>query len=236
MPAPAVTPAWRRALPGGATVACTGRAEGDFAAEDAEGRQCTLVDLPWSRPVQVHGATVVVVEHPGQGCGVEADALVSRRDDVALAVLTADCAPIGLSSPEGVIGVAHAGWRGLVAGVVEATVASMRDLGATTVHAVVGPAIHAECYEFSPPDLDAAVAAAGADLRGRDRAGRPAMDLPAGVAAALRRAGATLGAVSEVCTACSSDHWSWRARGDRARQATVVWRAMTSATPMGGVS
>lgn len=207
---------------------CTGRAEGDFAAADLDAvaaRQQRIVGRPWSRPRQVHGVAVVDVRAPGDGNGVDADAAVTRRDDVALAVLTADCAPVALSSPDGVIGVAHAGWRGLVAGVLEATVDAMADLGATDIHAVVGPCIRPSCYTFSSADLDAAVALGGAELRGVDRNGAPALDLPGGVLAALRRSGVSVDAVAGTCTACSPAHWSWRARRDQARQATVVWRA-----------
>ena len=224
--APRTTERWSRRLVGGARVACTGRPDGDFAAGDPQvlcARQARIVDRPWSRPVQVHGARVVEVRAPGDGCGVEADALVTRRADTAVAVLTADCAPVALASPEGVIGVAHAGWRGLVAGVIGATVDAMSDLGATAIHAVVGPCIHVECYQFSPPDLDAAVALGGEALRGRDAAGHPALDLPAGVRAALDRAGVTLDDVAPACTACAPGYWSWRAGADRSRQATVVW-------------
>src|SRR5674476_1670641 len=64
----------------------------------------------------------------------------------ALCVLTADCAAIALASAEGVCSAVHAGWRGLVAGVVEAAVTAMRDLGASDVTASLGPCIHAPCY------------------------------------------------------------------------------------------
>lgn len=219
---------WSRSLPAGATVCCTARADGDLGDRDPgalSARRAVIVDRPWTALRQVHGAGVVVVQEAGDGVGVEADAAVSAHGDVALAVLTADCAPVALASPEGVIGVAHAGWRGLVAGVIGATVDAMVALGAGEIHAVVGPCIHPSCYSFPASDLDAAVAAGGAALRGTDRLGGPALDLPAGVITALRRAGAVVDAESGICTACSPDHWSWRARRDTARQATVIWRS-----------
>jgi len=184
-----------------------------------------VVALPWTWLRQVHGARVVRVELPGQGAGAEADAAVTTESGVALAVLTADCAPIALASPEGVIGVAHAGWRGLLAGVVEETVTVMRQLGATRVVAARGPCIHAECYEFGADDLDLIAARLGDGVRGRSRGGETALDLPAAVDAALRQCDAELVATVDSCTACSSEYWSWRARQDRHRQASVVWRA-----------
>ena len=79
-------------------------------------RQRLLADAPWTWLRQVHGHRVVVVEHPGDCRAEEADAAVTACAGAALVVLTADCAPVGLASPEGIVGVVHAGWRGLMAG------------------------------------------------------------------------------------------------------------------------
>jgi copper oxidase (laccase) domain-containing protein len=149
---------------------------------------------------------------------------VSAVPGVALAVLTADCAPVAFASPEGVIGVAHAGWRGLIAGVVGATVSAMRRLGATSIVASIGPCIHSECYAFGPADLDAMASVFGPTVRSVTSDGRVALDVPTTVRVAVERAGALLVADAGVCTACSNQHWSWRARQDRHRQATVAWR------------
>jgi hypothetical protein len=207
---------------------CGSRADGDFADPEralAQGARGALADVPWTWLRQVHGSAVVVVERPGANRGQEADAAVTCCTDAGLAVLTADCGPVGLSSPEGVTGVLHAGWRGLMAGVVGATVEAMRALGATGIHAGLGPCIRPHAYRFSAGDLAAVVSVFGPAVRSLDAGGYPALDLPAAVAVALERAGATLVAKAGICTHCSGDHWSWRARRDEGRQATVVWRA-----------
>jgi copper oxidase (laccase) domain-containing protein len=139
-------------------------------------------------------------------------------------VLTADCAPVAMASPEGVIGVAHAGWRGVTAGVIEATVAEMEALGATAIEAAIGPCIHAECYEFGDRDLDDVASRLGDTVRATSATGAPTLDLPAAVRVALARAGVEAVDDAGVCTACSGDHFSWRARQETGRQATVVWR------------
>ena len=187
-------------------------------------RRQQVVAGQWSWLTQVHGAAVAVVESPGGAAGCPADALVSAAPGVVLAIVTADCAPVAFASPEGVIGVAHAGWRGLVTGVIEEAVAAMRRLGARSVVAALGPCIHHECYAFGPDDLDAVVAHFDPTVRAETSHGEPALDIPAAVRMALGRAGADLVADAGVCTACSADHWSWRARQDRERQATVVWQ------------
>jgi YfiH family protein len=191
---------------------------------DVAARRRAVVDLPWTWLHQVHGAGVVRVSTPGEHAGTKADAAVTAEAGCALAVLTADCAPVALASTEGVIGVAHAGWRGAGAGVLEATVAAMRELGATDVKAVIGPCIHAECYEFGAAELDQLAGRLGDAVRAATTEGRLALDLPAAVRSALQRAGVETIDDVDVCTACSADHYSWRARNESARQATVVWR------------
>jgi YfiH family protein len=214
---------------GPAMVCFTGRDEGDMAittdfGPDADERQRAVVDRPWTVLRQIHGADVAVVDEPGGASGEDGDAAVSKAPGVALAILTADCAPIAFASPEGVIGVAHAGWRGLVAGVIEETVAAMRTLGATSVYAALGPCIHAECYAFGTADLDEVAGRYGEVVRAETSRQEPALDLAQAVRVALQAAGAKLQWDADICTACSSDHWSWRARRDQQRQATVVWR------------
>ncbi len=216
-------------LGSGAQLRWTNRADGDLVDPSGtdpvvEARRRAVVDRPWTWLRQVHGCNVVRVARPGEAAGAEADGAVSRAPGAALAVLTADCAPVALVSPEGVIGVAHAGWRGLLAGVVEAAVGGMRQLGATDVAAALGPCIHAECYPFGRADLDRVADRLGPGVRATSNDGGPALDLPAAVRASLERAGARLVLRRGVCTACSPAHWSWRGGRDTERQATVVWR------------
>jgi len=216
---------WAVSLTGGGEMLCAGRHSGDFSDPALTGPASRrLVDLPWTWLQQVHGADVVVVKEPGACSGEEADAAITACAGAALAVFTADCAPVGLASPEGVIGAIHAGWRGLVLGVVGAAVAAMRSLGAGDVVAAIGPCIKPHAYGFSRADLERVAALLGRGVLAVDSTGRPALDLPAAVRAALSQSGARTLASADACTHCSANHWSWRARGDRQRQANVVWR------------
>ena len=95
---------------------------------------------------QVHGARVVAVEGPPDE-GVEADAMVTRERDLALAVLVADCVPIALADETGLVGVVHAGWRGLAAGVVAA---ALEQFDVASTHAYVGPRISGARYQVGP--------------------------------------------------------------------------------------
>ena len=193
-------------------------------APEIEARRRAVVDAPWTWLRQVHGDTVVTVTSPGAGAGTTADAAVTDAPRSVLAVLAADCAPVALVSPEGVVAAVHAGWRGLVAGVLERAVNGARLLGATELRAVLGPCIHPECYEFGAADLDSVAAQYGDSVRSVTADGQPALDVPAAVRAALRGAGVADVDDVDVCTACSDDYFSWRARCELARQALVVWR------------
>jgi copper oxidase (laccase) domain-containing protein len=108
--------------------------------------------------------------------------------------------------------------------VVERTVDAMRGLGATEITAAVGPCIRPGCYAFGADDLDAVAGRLGERVRARTADGSPALDLPAAVRAALDRSGVVAVDDAGVCTACSPGHFSHRARGERERQAVVVWR------------
>jgi len=189
-----------------------------------ERRRRAAADVPWTLLRQVHGPRAIVVEEPGGATGEPADAAVTAESGAALAVLTADCAPVALGSPEGILGVVHAGWRGTRAGVVEAAVTAMRRLGATRVEAVLGPCIHACCYSFGDDDLAGMASRYGEAVRSTDRSGAPALDLPAAVRIALHNAGAKVVGDASVCTGCSPSYWSWRAAKTPRRQATVVWK------------
>ena len=105
---------------------------------------------------QVHSARALAVTGP-LSIRPEADALVTATPGVLLAVLTADCQPVLFADAEaGVIGAAHAGWRGAVDGVLEATVEAMEGVGAkrSRISAVIGPTISQAAYEVGPEFLD----------------------------------------------------------------------------------
>jgi YfiH family protein len=136
---------------------------------------------------QVHGAEVAVVDAVWEtGQGPRADAMVTRLPGVGLGVITADCAPVLFAGP-GVVGAAHAGWRGALAGVLEATAAAMGG----SVTAVVGPCIGPRSYEVGADLREAVIARDTADSRffAANRPGHWLFDLPGYCAARLRRAG-----------------------------------------------
>jgi YfiH family protein len=134
---------------------------------------------------QIHSPNVVRVDEPWVAQqSPRADAMVSDRPGVMLGILAADCAPVLLADPEArVIGAAHAGWRGALGGVVEATVAAMEKLGAQRLHivAAIGPCIAQASYEvsedFAPPFLQQDKDNARFFAPGK-RAGKLQFDLP----------------------------------------------------------
>lgn len=152
---------------------------------------------------QIHSADVIVADDPWPPARApQADGIVASRPGIALGVLTADCAPVLLADAEaGVIGAAHAGWRGAVGGILEATARAMEKLGArlSSTVAVVGPCIHQPSYEVGADLRDAVLAAEGngGDLfQAGVRAGKFQFDLPGFIVRRLRRL--ALGAVACV--------------------------------------
>ncbi len=163
---------------------------------------------------QVHGIEVVAVDTPWQpGAGPRADAMVTRQAGLALGIITADCAPVLFADAEaGVIGAAHAGWRGAVAGVLEATIAAMLALGARTgrIVAAVGPCIGQNSYEVAADLRDAVLARARDDARffaDGAREARWQFDLPGYCAARLDAAGVGEVSVTGVDTLTEADRF-----------------------------
>lgn len=180
-----------------------------------------------SRPVfahQVHGAGVRQVDlsgPPPPGPDARLDAQVARRPTggavarLGLGVLAADCLPVLFADPvAGVLGVAHAGRRGLAGGVLEAAVAAMVAAGAHAgdLRAVVGPGICGACYEV-PEALQAEVAAAVPATACRTSAGTPGLDLPAGARGVLSGLGVGSVTVLDWCTATDDRFFSYRGAG-----------------------
>ena len=116
---------------------------------------------------QVHSDKVVTVETPFE-TPPEADALVTATPNLGLSILTADCQPVLFADPEArVIGAAHAGWKGALGGILEATLDAMEALGANRANttAVIGPSISQRAYEVGPEFLDTFEAEDSAALR-----------------------------------------------------------------------
>ena len=173
----------------------------------------------WMR--QVHGVDVHVATGPTGPEPPVADAAVTATRGLALAVVTADCAPIALACDDAV-GVVHAGHPGLEHGVIPAAVEQLRAIGSGPVRAYLGACIRPARYEFGAADLARIVARLGPEVEGRTHDGRPALDIPAAVRAALRDAGVDELVDSGACTASSDELFSYRRDGVTGRQATIV--------------
>jgi|SRR6056297_4185261 len=172
---------------------------------------------------QVHSADVATVDGPLGARKPKADAMVTDTPGLALGVLTADCQPVLFADPEaGVVGAAHAGWRGALDGVLEATVEAMIDLGADreNITAVIGPSISQRAYEVGPEFLEAFLDddpqfarffANGAD-------GRYQFDLPGFGLHKLRTAGVDA-EWTRHCTYSNADRFYSYRRSTHAREA-----------------
>jgi len=170
---------------------------------------------------QVHGAEVSEVRASSSSATTPtADALFTREPGLALVVLTADCIPLLLSSPTAIAAV-HVGRKGLVAGVLDSTLARFADSGidGAEITAELGVGICGDCYEV---DLETYREVTRAHPATATDENRHHLDLTAGLLAALNRAGVRT-RTSEDCTMHSPGYFSYRRDGVTGRQAGVIW-------------
>ncbi|MEM7048723.1 MAG: polyphenol oxidase family protein [Acidobacteriota bacterium] len=172
---------------------------------------------------QIHSAEVLSARPGNAGRG---DALHSDHRGLALSVVTADCVPILLAS-ESRLAAIHAGWRGIVQGVVPAGVeALVGRVGGTGLRAWVGPAIGSCCYEVDEDVAEQVVSASDSGVLAQGPRGKPHVDLPWAVLWQLREAGVEEIRPVPLCTRCEVDWlWSYRREGAGAgRNHAVIWR------------
>jgi YfiH family protein len=233
-------------LPGGAHALFTSCAHGNLSTQTGEehehgraarDRLCEELSLDWlcaSR--QVHGSAVQRVREiagsGGDSVAIDADGHVTALAGVGVMVLTADCLPVALGAQTtgggAVVAMAHAGWRGLAAGVLEEAVRALYELGATgPMEAVVGPCAGVCCYEVGEE-----VHAAFAGQVGPGRAAstpdeyRQGQNIDLRAIACDKLLAARVASVShaEVCTICDERFFSHRRQGKAAgRQAGIAW-------------
>jgi YfiH family protein len=164
---------------------------------------------------QVHGGEVDVVEERHSTGRPDADGIVTSQAGVVLMVRAADCVPVLLADGDAaVIGAAHCGRPGLAAEVVPATVRKMRDRGARSITAWIGPHVCGGCYEV-PEGMQAEIGAAVPASVATTTWGTPSLDLGAGVRAQLMAEGVSVHDVSR-CTRESADLYSYRRDAERA--------------------
>lgn len=161
-----------------------------------------------ARAIQVHGADVLAVEWDTEADRARADALTTGEPDRWLGVVTADCVPVLVASVDGRrVAAVHAGWRGLVAGVIGRALAA---LGSLELAAAIGPCLSLARFEVGPEVADAFVAADLEAAVHRDRGPRPHVDLRAAASLQLERAGVRRLDASTRCTWDDGELWSYR--------------------------
>ena len=171
---------------------------------------------------QCHGTEVLLVDGPWpQDQAPAADGVVTTTPGLALAVLVADCVPVLLADPRaGVVAAVHAGRPGMTGGIVDRAVTVMREAGAGTITATVGPSVCGRCYEVPEPMREAATAVAP-EACAVSWTGTPAIDVGAAVVAQLRANDVAVHWVPG-CTRESDELYSYRRDGRTGRLAGVV--------------
>ncbi len=218
-----------------------GPGSGDARDKVIENRRRALASLTPSPDAsvltmyQIHSAEVAIVRESWEiGNAPRADAMVTNLRGLALGILTADCAPVLLADTEaGVIGAAHAGWKGALAGVVESAIAGMERLGARRqrIASAIGPCISQANYEVGPDLRGQFVAADRGNADFFIESSRPdrwQLDLAGYIVHRLMRAGIeSIERISACTYAQDSDFFSFRRathrrEGDYGRQLSAI--------------
>ena len=191
-----------------------------------ERRRQAVLTGQWTQLAQWHSADVVEVCSPGEHDGAPGDVIVTTAPSAVLGIWTGDCAPIVLAAADGSrLVAAHAGWRGLVRGVLREAVHALGDVRGATV--ALGPMIGACCYEFSVEERDAVADALGIPtemISGSTTWGTPALDMDAAVCAGLTALGINTDVAIRLggCTGCCTELFSHRMRRDPERFVTAA--------------
>jgi YfiH family protein len=188
-----------------ATVGDDDRAVNENRGRVAAALGFEIADLVLAK--QVHGCGVLEAGPSSSGVIGEADVLVSKEPGKVIGILTADCVPVVLRGDRAVA-IAHAGWRGLVAGAIEEAIAQL----GTVTKAWVGPSIHACCYEVGPEVSDAF------REHGLPVADDTHVDPGRAAVVALHNAGISDVEATTACTSCGEGFFSYRRDGVTGRQ------------------
>lgn len=203
-----------RAVPGAVfSTAEDGDLRSDLSARASFSARAGIPEQ-WATVRQVHGAEIVRVEQSGDAG--EADAVFTTIRFLPLAVFTADCFPVALMGPRAV-GMAHAGWRGAAAGVVEGLRAAMSAAGVAPERACIGPGIGPCCFE-----VGSEVALEFPTHQSHTTWGTQSVDLTGAIRDALH--GLEIWQSGD-CTRCGRGYFSHRRNGTAARMAGVTWLA-----------
>lgn len=192
---------------------------GDVESDVAQNR---LIADKYFTPVQymnqVHGDRIAIIEEQSDEAPT-ADALVTGIPGITLAVMVADCIPLLLISKE-VVGAVHVGRKGLMNSIAPITIELMRDMGATSIQAVMGPSICGQCYEVSA-DIYNEVVAVHPASRSATPTGTFALDLPAALRNVLEAESVSV--VNEFsCTVEDTELFSYRRDGVTGRQVGLI--------------
>jgi polyphenol oxidase len=207
-----------RARRGDVEVRFTGRGPAG-EREDVLGRiEAGPPPVAWAK--QIHSAVAL----PAQSgrCG-EGDAVYGEAPGLALSVVTADCVPVLLAGPGGRLAAVHAGWRGIVSGVIPETLKAAG--GGSGWTAWIGPSIGPCCYEVGEEVAEPVAAASGPEVV--IAGGKPHLDLVAAARRQLESAGVAEVHSVAACTRCDSERlYSYRREGKAAgRNIAFIWRA-----------
>ena len=179
----------------------------------------------WSYLTQVHGVQILEVTDDDVIRGDDGDALVTVLEKSVLTVQVADCVPISLISEGGAISIVHAGWRGLLKGVLDEASNKLSATKPGKQMAVIGPHIGPCCYEFGREGLDQFIEKFGISVEASTKINSNSLNLSAVVERICDEKGIEVISKDSSCTSCLADnkYWSFRFNSTELRQCLFAW-------------
>ncbi|MES1242885.1 MAG: polyphenol oxidase family protein [Acidobacteriota bacterium] len=211
-----------KARRGDVEIRFTGRGPAGERQEVLQRIEDTAPPVAWAK--QIHSAIALPAQ--AGGCG-EGDAVYGNEPNLAMSVVTADCVPVLLAGPDGELAAVHAGWKGIVGGVIAETWRAIGGVGGGPGWAAwIGPAIGPCCYEVGEDVAERIAAASGPEVVVPGPGSRPHADLPAAVRRQLAEAGVTEIHTIPACTRCETERlYSYRRQGKGGgRNIAFIWR------------
>tara|TARA_B100000131_G_scaffold128933_1_gene125786 strand:+ start:13 stop:702 length:690 start_codon:yes stop_codon:yes gene_type:complete len=223
---------FRKNLLDGAYIEClvSEIGDGDFSTSQLdkallEKNRLRLSNNEWNWLSQEHGTGIVQLEAEERSLGSQGDAMITSSPGKVISVTVADCMPVLLIGESGTIALIHLGWRGIINGLLDLTVESMKKISHETITSVLGPCIKSCCYEFGQKEIGRFCEKFGKGAEATTLDGRPSIDLKYCVKKSLETKSIKIEHDEAVCTKCDPRHWSFREDSTNKRQVMIAFKS-----------
>ena len=222
---------FRKNLLDGSSIDCllSEREDGDFSTGQLdkallEKNRLRLSNNEWNWLSQEHGTGIILLEDGERSLGSKGDAIITSSLGKVISVTVADCMPVLLMSESGTFALIHLGWRGIINGLLNLAIESMKKISHGEITSVLGPCIKSCCYEFGKMEIGRFCEKFGEEAEASTSDGRSSIDLKYCVKKGLEKESIKIEHDEAVCTKCDPRHWSFREDSTKKRQVMIAFK------------